>query len=90
MLLGRKIVQEYYHKFDMGFSTKSFTADWQSQDPALQWGVQSQPLLFVLIMEMVIRESESVIKRAELGLVTSLPPLRAFMDEITKVVPKAD
>ena len=48
------IVQEYYHKFDMRFSTKSFTTEWQSLDVGIPMGCAISLPLFVLVMEMVI------------------------------------
>jgi len=58
----RKIVQECYHKFVMRFSSKSFITDWQSLDVGIPMGCTISPLLFALVIEMVIQESEPVVK----------------------------
>jgi len=74
----------------MRFSTKSFTTDWPSLDVGIPMGCAISSLLFVLVMGMVIQESESVINGVELGPGMSLLLLRAFMDDITIVASKAE
>lgn len=54
----RDIVGKYYQKFKMRFPTRNFTTDWQSLDVGVPMGCAKSPLLFVLVMEMVIREAE--------------------------------
>ena len=71
----------------MKFTVKNYTTKWQALEIGIMMGCMISPLLFVLAMELILRgaanTSEGVMKNDHL----TLPPSRAFMDDITILVP---
>ena len=72
---------KYYNKFKMRFTTTDFTTEWQSLEVGVGAGCTISGILFVLVMEMLLRSTncESALVRV---------PLRAFMDDVTIIVSK--
>jgi hypothetical protein len=83
----RKVIRVYYEKFKMRFSTKSFTTTWQDLAVGIPMGCAISPLLFVLVMEMIIRSASRFVEGVSAAQNQTLPPMRAFMDDITIVTP---
>ena len=71
----------------MKFTVKNYTTKWQALEIGIMMGCVVSPLLFVLAMELILRgaanTSEGVMKNDHL----TIPPSRAFMDDITILVP---
>ena len=72
----RMMVRKYYDLFKMRFTTGSFTTDWQRLEVGIAAGCTISVILFVLVMEMLL-------KACECEGAKMLTPLRSFMDNIT-------
>ena len=70
------MVRKYYDMFKMRFTTGTFTTDWQRLEVGIAAGCTISVILFVLVMEMLLKACE-----CEGGKM--LTPLRSFMDNIT-------
>ena len=82
-----EIIMKYFNSAFMKFTVKNYTTKWQALEIGIMMGCVISPLLFVLAMELILRgaanTSEGVRKNDHL----TLPPSRAFMDDITIIVP---
>ena len=76
------LLMSYYDNFVMRFSTGEFTTGWQRLEVGIAAGCTISVVLFVLVMEMILKSTstEDLVIKA---------PLKAFMDDIT-VLSKAD
>ena len=83
----RVMVERYYKKFKMRFTTKNFTTSWQELAVGIPMGCAISPLLFVMVMEIVIRNSQGSVNGIQVANNQILPPMRAFMDDITIISP---
>ena len=66
----------YYDNFGMRFTTGKFTTDWQRLEEGIAAGCNISVVLFILVMEMVLKSTDT--KGAEVKT-----PLKAFIDDIT-------
>ena len=82
----QQVIMHYYGQFHMRFTTKEYTTAWQPLEVGIPMGCTISPLLFVLGMEMLMRGAEPVAKGPELAVGQVLPPMRAFMDDITTLI----
>ena len=71
----------------MKFTIKDYTTKWQALEIGIMMGCVISPLLFVLAMELVLRGAANTLKGMMKNEHLSLPPSRAFMDNITILVP---
>lgn len=55
----REVVGKYYSRFNMHFTTRSFTTSWQSLIVGIPMGRAISSLLFVPVMQAIIRGVES-------------------------------
>lgn len=72
------VLLKYYNRFKMRFTTGEFTTEWQRLEVGVAAGCTISGILFVLVMEMMLRST-----KCDSALVRT--PLRAFMDDITVV-----
>ena len=70
----------------MRFTTKEFTTNWQALEIGIMMGCTISPLLFVMAMELVLKGASGYSEGMKIGRHLVLPPLRAFMDDITVIV----
>ena len=82
------MVEYYYEKFKMRFTTKNFTTSWQELAVGIPMGCAISPLLFVMVKEMVIQSSQDCVRGVQAAENQILPPMRAFVDDITIISPK--
>ena len=75
----RAMVRMYYDKFKMRYTTGSFTTEWQRLEVGIAAGCTISVILFVLVMEMILKAC-----KCDGAEVTT--PLRSFMDDITALV----
>ena len=68
-------MMKYYGNFVMRFTVGDFTTEWQRLEIGIAAGCTISVIWFVLVMEMVIRSTET--SGAEIQT-----PLKAFMDDI--------
>ena len=72
----QRMLMAYYNNFKMRFTTSDYTTDWQSLEVGIAAGCTVSVILFVLVMEMMLKSTD-----CQNTLVRT--PLRAFMDDIT-------
>ena len=81
------MLMKYFSGVFMRFKTSSYVTDWQALETGIMMGCVISPLLFVMCMEIMLRAATDT-ARGEVtqnGLV--LPPSKAFMDDITALIP---
>ena len=71
----------------MKFTVKNSTTKWQALDIGIMMGCVISPLLFVLAMELTLRGAANTSKEMMESEHLTLSPSRAFMDDITILVP---
>ena len=74
---------QYYSNFRIRFTTNQYTTGWQSLEVGIPMGCAISPILLVLAMEIIIRASEKAGPGVSLRGSEELPPIRAFMDDLT-------
>ena len=83
-------VMKYYEEFQMRFSTGEYTTWWLDLEVGIPMGCTISPILFVLDMEVITKAAE----RSGPGIAISegeeLPPIRAFMDDLTLLCPSTE
>lgn len=77
------LVKPYFQDLQFCFSTPSFTTTWQRLEVGIMAGCTISPLAFTMAMELIIRASKWVVGGQSMGTGLRLPPLRAYMDDIT-------
>ena len=82
----KEVLSKYFGSAQMRFTTQQYTTDWQNLEIGIMMGCVISPLLFVMCMELILRGARDTAQGEELGNGTVLPPMRAFMDDITTLV----
>ncbi|KAL6484312.1 hypothetical protein MHYP_G00063570 [Metynnis hypsauchen] len=77
------LVKAYFQDLQLCFSTPEFTTSWQHLEIGIMAGCTVSPLAFTMAMEVIIRASKWVVGGQRFGSCPRLPPLRAYMDDIT-------
>ncbi|KAI8516566.1 hypothetical protein Bbelb_051470 [Branchiostoma belcheri] len=80
-------IMQYYDNFYMRFSTSEYTTGWQRLEVGIPMGCAISPILFVLAMEVITRAAERMGPGMSLEGSDELPPIRAFMDDLTLLNP---
>lgn len=83
----RDIIMKYFRLAFMRFTMKKYTTRWQSLEIGIMMGCVISPLLFVLAMELILRSAANTTMGVTTNKQIILPPSRAFMDDITIIVP---
>ena len=86
----RNFIMQYYSDFHMRFTTNQFTTSWQSLDAGIPMSCAISPILFVLAMEIIIRAAAKAGPGVSLRGAEELPPIRAFMDNLTLLNPSSE
>ena len=81
-----KIIMKYFNSAFMKFTVKNYTTKWQELRIGIMMGCVISPLLFVLAMELILRGATNTSKGVMKSEHLTLPPPRAFMDDITILV----
>ena len=83
------LVKAYFQDLQLCFTTPDFTTTWQRLEVGIMAGCTISPLAFTMAMEVIIRASRWVVggERTERGL--RLPPIRAYMDDMTTITTTA-
>ena len=82
-----EIIMKFFNSAFMKFTVKNYTPKWQALGIDIMMGCVISPLLFVLAMELIWRGAENTPKEVMKNEHLTLPPSRAFMDDITILVP---
>ena len=77
----------YFQDFKMRFSTKEFTTAYQPLEVGIPMGCAISPILFVMAIEVITRAACSSCRGIEIEPGLELPPIRAFMDDLTLLNP---
>ncbi len=86
----QRIVLSYYSSFQMRFSTQQYTTGYQALEVGIPMGCTVSPILFVMSMELMIKATQCVCKGVEIAPGMELPPVRAFMDDLTLLNPSVE
>ncbi|GFO01985.1 reverse transcriptase [Plakobranchus ocellatus] len=77
------LLQDYFNGFKMRFSTEKYSADWINLEVGFAIGRTISPILFALAMEVIPRAAEGSASPADLDRGCFMPPVKAFIDDIT-------
>ena len=77
------VIKNYFNKFTMRYATRSYTTGWQILQKAIAMGCIISPVLFVMVIEMLVKAAEGSDKGVSLTPGQTMPPIRAFMDDLT-------
>lgn len=77
------LVKSYFHDLQFCIQTTEYTTSWQSLEVGIMAGCTISPLAFTMAMEVIIRASKWVVGGERLQSGHRLPPLRAYMDDLT-------
>ena len=83
----REIIRIFFNSAVMKFTVKDYTTKWQALEIGIMMDCVISPLLFVLAMELILRGAANTSKGVRINENLTLPPSRAFMDDITILVP---
>jgi len=75
----RNLISAYFKCTYMRFSNNKYSTNWQKLNIGIMMGCVISPLLFVLVMEMILRNAESNTNKK------TVPSMKAFMDDVTLV-----
>ena len=82
-----EIIMKYFNSAFMKFTVKNYSTKWQALEIGIMMGCVISPLLFVLAMELILRGAANTSKVVMKNEHLTFPPSRAFMDDITILVP---
>ena len=74
----QNMMMDYYNHFQMRYTTKDFTTDWQRLEIGIAAGCTISVIWFVLVMEMFLKSTDTS------DVVVNVP-IRAFMDDLTVI-----
>ena len=85
-----QLLQRYFEDFQMRFTTKHYTTNWIPLQVGIAMGCTVSPILFVMVMQVILRAAEGHCSGANLGGGLHMPPLKAFMDDTTVLASQED
>ena len=77
------LVRAYFADIQLCFNTSNYTTSWQHLEIGIMAGCTISPLAFTMAMEVIIRASKWVVGGERLQDGTRLPPIQAYMDDMT-------
>jgi len=86
----KDFVMKYYQEFQMRFTTAAYTTRWVDLEVGIPMGCTISPILFVLAMEVITKAAEIVGPGVTFDDGEELPPIRAFMDDLTLLCPSVE
>ena len=75
----RKFISGYYKCSYMRFSNAKYSTNWQELNIGIMMGCVISPLIFVLVMEMLLRSTKDTTSKK------TDPFMKAFMDDVTVI-----
>ena len=85
----KSLVKAYFLDIQLCFTTAEYTTAWQQLEIGIMAGCTISPLAFTMAMEVIIRASKWVVGGERLQGGLRLPPIRAYMDDMTTMTPTA-
>ena len=83
------LVKAYFEDLQLCFTTPDFITSWQRVEVGIMAGCTISPLAFTMAMEVIIRASRWVVGGERTGNGIRLPPIRAYMDDMTTLTTTA-
>uniref|UniRef100_A0A3P9H1W7 Reverse transcriptase domain-containing protein n=1 Tax=Oryzias latipes TaxID=8090 RepID=A0A3P9H1W7_ORYLA len=77
------LVKAYFQDIQLCVTTAEYTTAWQHLEVGIMAGCTISPLAFTLAMEVIIRASQWVVGGQQIRPGLRLPPVRAYMDDLT-------
>ncbi len=77
------LVKHHFQDLQFCLTTSGFTTSWQPLEVGIMTGCTISPLAFTMAMEIIIRASKWVVGGERLQCNQRLPPIRAYMDDLT-------
>ncbi len=77
------LVGNYFKDLQFCITTTECSTSWQSLEVRIMAGCTISPLAFTMAMELIIRASKWVVGGERLQSGQRLPPIRAYMDDMT-------
>ncbi len=81
----RRLVKAYFQDLQFCVTTQDSTTAWQHLEIGIMAGCTISPLAFTMAMELIIRASWWVVGGERLKSGLWLPPIRAYMDDMTTI-----
>ena len=75
----KNLISTYFKRTDVRFSNYEYSTNWQKLNIGIMIGCDISPLLFVLVMEMILRSAD-----VNSNQITG-PSMKAFMDDVTLI-----
>lgn len=83
------LVKAYFTDLQLCFTTGKFITSWQRVEVGIMAGCTISPLAFTMAMEIIIRASRWVVGGERTADGIRLPPIRAYMDDMTTLTTTA-
>ncbi len=80
-----RLVKAYFQDLQFCITTQDSTTAWQHLEIGIMLGCTISPLAFTMAMELIIRASRWVVGGERLKSGLRLPPIRAYMDDMTTI-----
>ena len=75
----KNLISTYFKRTYVRFSNNKYSTNWQKLNIGLMMGCVISPLLFILVMEMILRSAD-----VNTNQITG-PSMKAFMDDVTLI-----
>lgn len=76
-------VKAYFQNIQLCFTTAQYTTAWQHLEVGIMAGCTISPLAFTMVMEVIIQASRWVLGGQQIRPGLRLPPVSAYMDDLT-------
>ncbi len=80
-----RLVKAYFQDLQFCVTTQDSTTAWQHLEIGIMAGCTISPLAFTMAMELIIQASRWVVGGERLKSGLQLPPIRAYMDDMTTI-----
>ena len=80
-----RLVKAYFQDLQFCVTAQASTTAWQHLEIGIMAGCTISPLAFTMAMELIIRASRWVVGGERLKSGLRLPPIRAYMDDMTTI-----
>ncbi|KAK0139173.1 Retrovirus-related Pol polyprotein from type-2 retrotransposable element R2DM [Merluccius polli] len=84
-----RLVKTYFLDLQFCVTAQASTTAWQHLETGIMAGCTISPLAFTMAMELIIRASRWVVGGERLKNGLRLPPIRAYMDDMTTITTSA-
>ncbi|KAI8513341.1 hypothetical protein Bbelb_099800 [Branchiostoma belcheri] len=82
----RQMIENYFSDFRLCISTRDYVTKWQQLEKGIAMGCSISPLLFTMGFEILLLGAKQVVGGVRAPSGEKMPPLRAFMDDVTSIL----